>query len=182
MANDKNTTQGIVEVERAIVTKGRGGKNNFPQVQFNESPDDTRQILGEVVRWSKLPKPQNDDEFEERLQYFFDECFKTGERPTVEKMALALGTYRDRLWDWENGRGCSQRRSDAIKTAKGVLAAYDAGLVITGKMQAVPYIFRAKNFYSMKDEQEVVLTPNNPLGNVDNPNEIAQKYEQLPEE
>lgn len=180
MAETENVNAAITEVvERKL---GRGGKHNFPNAQSDEPPDTVRKALSEVVRWSKLPRVQTDDECAERLEQFFEKCIERGERPTVEKMCLALGTYRDQVWDWENGRGCSDTRRDIIKKAKAILAAYDAELAVTGKMNPVPYIFRAKNFYGMKDEQEVVLTPNNPLGNMDNPNEIAQKYEQLPEE
>lgn len=172
----------LVEQIKKRPLTGRGGTQNFPNAQVNESPDDARRILSEVVAWTKMPKVQSDEECEERIEYFFEKCAQNGERPTVEKMCLALGTYRDQVWDWENGRGCSAARRDVIKRAKAVLAAYDAGLAITGKINPVPYIFRAKNFYGMKDEQEVVLTPNNPLGGAQDENEIAKKYAALPED
>ena len=37
-------------------------------------------------------------------------------------------------------------------------------MVTEGKINPVVYIFRAKNYFGMKDQQEVVLTPNQPLG------------------
>ena len=183
MVEDKTLETYITDKakETTAITRGRGGKNNFPNAQPVDE-DASRQILSEVIAWTRMPKVRDDDEIEERVTFFFDKCAKTGEKPTVEKLCLALGIVRDTLWNWERGVHCSARCSDIIKQAKVVLSAYDAGLAITGKMNPVPYIFRAKNYYGMKDEQEVVLTPNNPLGNVDNPNEIAQKYEQLPEE
>ena len=182
IADNGNVETAIVEHVKQEKMTGRGGKHNFPSAQYDETPDEARQILTEILKWTKQPKVQTDEECAERLDNFFATCAKNGERPTVEKVALVLGIHRDTLHEWESGRGCSATRTDIIKKAKGILAAYDAGLAITGKMNPVPYIFRAKNYYGMKDEQEVVLTPNNPLGNVDNPNEIAQKYEQLPEE
>ena len=188
--DDKKTTalglttpqsDALVEQIKKRPLTGRGGTQNFPTTS-NESPDEARQILKEVVAWMRMPRVENDDEVDERISYFFDKCTQNGERPTVEKMCLALGVTRDTLWNWENGEHCSARRSDSIKRAKAVLAAYDAGLAITGKINPVPYIFRAKNFYGMKDEQEVVLTPNNPLGSAQDENEIAKKYAALPED
>ena len=49
-----------------------------------------------------------------------------------------------------------------VKKAKEILAGIDAKLVSQGKIPQVTYIFRAKNFFGMRDQQEVVLTPNNP--------------------
>ena len=51
-----------------------------------------------------------------------------------------------------------------IKQAKEMLAAMDADLVSNNKIPQVTYIFRAKNFFGMKDQTDVVITPNNPVG------------------
>jgi hypothetical protein len=64
-----------------------------------------------------------------------------------------------------------------IKKAKGILAAIDAKLVSEGKIPQVTYIFRAKNFFGMRDQQDVVLTPNvNPLGEQADAKALKQKY------
>ena len=63
-----------------------------------------------------------------------------------------------------------------IKKAKEILAGIDAKLVSQGKIPQVTYIFRAKNFFGMKDQSEVVLTPNNPLGDQRTPEELQQQY------
>ena len=47
-----------------------------------------------------------------------------------------------------------------IKKAKNTIATMDAELAQEGKIQPVVYMFRAKNYYGMKDQQEVVVTPN----------------------
>ena len=49
-----------------------------------------------------------------------------------------------------------------IKKAKEILASLDAELVSRGKIPQITYIFRAKNFFGMKDVQDYILTPNNP--------------------
>ena len=63
-----------------------------------------------------------------------------------------------------------------IKKAKEILAGIDAKLVSQGKIPQVTYIFRAKNFFGMKDQSEVVLTPNNPPGGQRTPEELQQQY------
>lgn len=97
-------------------------------------------------------------------------------------MCLALGTVRQVVWQWENGMGCSQARADMIKKAKEILAAMDAELVSRGKIPQVTYIFRAKNFFGLRDQTDLVITPNNPFGEVQDPDTIAEKYKYLPTE
>ena len=107
----------------------------------------------------------------------FNTLAETGELPTVEKMALALGTTRASLWNWENGLQCSPARTAMIQQANGILAAMDAELVSQGKIPQVTYIFRAKNFYNMKDQTDVIVTPNNPVGAVLPEDELRKRIE-----
>lgn len=181
----KTAIQDIVgmKTENKVKTTGRGGNSNYPNAKDDATPEDRTVALEEVLRWTKLPRVVTDEECADRVELYFTSCKDRGVRPVWEELALALGCYdRTQLWRWQQGIGCSVARSNIIKMANTIMASYDARLAVTGKMPQIPYIFRSKNYYDMKDEQEVVLTPNNPLGNVDNPNEIAQKYEQLPEE
>jgi hypothetical protein len=99
-------------------------------------------------------------------------------------MCLALGYARETIWKWETGReGSTPFRSNIIKKAKELIAAYDANLVAEGKLNQVTYIFRSKNYYGMKDQQEHVITPNNPLGDASSPEEIKKRLnEGIPED
>ena len=71
-------------------------------------------------------------------------------------------------------------RQKVIKKAKETLACFDAGLVAAGKMNPVPYIFRAKNYYGMTDQQQLVIEPKTNISDV-SADEIAAKYNELPE-
>ena len=141
-------------------------KSNAPQVidESKVSPTEISGMLNSVLRWYGRPLVRSDEECAERLQEFFNVIAETGELPSVEKMSLALGTTRASIWDWENGRSCSAARQAMIKQAKELLAAMDAELVSRNKIPQVTYIFRAKNFFGMKDQTDVVVTPNNPIG------------------
>jgi hypothetical protein len=65
-----------------------------------------------------------------------------------------------------------------IKKAKELLASFDAKMVQEGKINPVTYIFRAKNYFGLKDQQEYVLTPNNPLGDHTDPSDIQKRLEE----
>ena len=156
------------------------GRNGFAPASVEKHCTAKREeisaILKDVVKWQKQPKVKSDDELEERVEQFFQTCIDTGEIPSVEKLCLAIGSYRQEVWNWEQGTGCSQRRVDIIKRAKQAIAAMDAELVANRKIPETTYIFRSKNYYGMKDQQEVVVAPSNPLGEEQDPQLLAEKY------
>ena len=133
-------------------------------IEGSAAPSEISEMLRAVKRWYGRPLVRTDEECAERLEEFFTVLAETGELPSVEKMALALGTTRFTIHDWETGRSCSATRQAMIKQAKELLAAMDAELVSRNKIPQVTYIFRAKNFFGMKDQTDVIVTPNNPIG------------------
>lgn len=175
---------GNKEVVKQRPRTGTGGTHNFPTTLEGSKKEDVQRIGKNLMRWYGMERAVSDEEIRDRLNYFFVTCFENGEVPTVEKMSLALGYDRKTLWAWENGReGSTPTRSNLIKKAKELLASFDAEMVTEGKINPVTYIFRAKNYFGLVDKQEHVLTPNNPLGDINNPDEIKQRLmDSIPEE
>lgn len=175
--SDEQVTD-IVDTVRSV--KKRGSKSASVEDTSSATKPEMMDMIRNVVYWRGAKPIETDEECEERLNDFFSHVAETGELPTVEKMCLALGTTRQRVWEWEQGRK-GDRRADMIKRAKEILAAIDAELVSSGKIPQVTYIFRAKNYFGLTDQTQVILTPNNPLQNLDE--EAARKriIEALPE-
>ena len=162
---EKMTDTELVEVGKQI-TKGRGGKRNFPSskmaVETAEDKALVSKLLTEVLVEHKQPKVKSDEELAERLNDYFTRCAMNGQVPTVEEMCMSTGYSYATCYDWEVGRnkGFSPETSKIIKKAKEMLKTFDAKLVISGKLNFLAYCFRAKNYYGMVDKQEMVLTPN----------------------
>ena len=155
----------------------KGSKSASVEVNNTATNKDISRILKNSLYWFNREIVKTDEECADRLNEFFNRMAHTGEIPTVEKMCLALGTTRSTVFRWETGElQSSQARRNMIKKAKEILAAMDAEMVNEGKIPQVTYIFRAKNFFGMQDQQEVVLTPNNKLGDDVNKDEIINKY------
>ena len=97
-------------------------------------------------------------------------------------MCNAIGYHRNYVLEIEAGHvpGFSPATKDIIRQAKQILASIDAELAQEGKTQPVVYMFRAKNFYGMKDQQDVVVTPN--TVHQSDPATIEAKYDELPGE
>ena len=184
MANEPATTK-----KKEIKGTGRGGKYNFPSAGLKrlEDDDEKRVFIGKalhnILAVSKAfeEPPKDDEEMCERLNWFFKTCEETNQLPTVEKMCLALSWSRQYVFEMESGakRGFSPITADIIKKAKNLIASLDAELALEGKIQPVVYMFRSKNFYGMRDQQEVVVTPNQSTDYADRAT-IEQKYAELP--
>ena len=169
------------------IVKTKNRSRGLAGVEQNTSAkaEDVSRILSNCLKWYKMPKVKTEQELEDRIAQFFVTCFETGEIPTVEKMCLAIGYDRQTVWRWENGERSSELGShagDITKKGKDFLATFESEMVTEGKINPVVYIFRAKNFFGMKDVQDYILTPNNPLGSDSDPATMAQKYQSaLPE-
>ena len=176
-AKEKNE---MTKVEEQIVKerpkRGRGGTHNFPQIIESPKADDVRRIGFTLLKWYNMEKAVTDEEIRERLYRYFVETLESGEIPTVEEMCLALGYDRATIWRWETGdEGSTPARRNLIKKAKEFLASFDAKLVQENKVNPTTYIFRAKNYFGLKDEVEYVLTPNNPLGDMRDSMDIKRR-------
>ncbi len=167
------------------LSRGRGGKNNFPTSKPEAKDDQTRKLYMaiqknclEFYNAGKV-KVKSDEELIKRLDYFFMHCAETGQIPTVEKMCLCLGYVRNTIFDWETGKqhGFSPETKDIIKNAKQLIASFDSELLLSGKLNPVAYIFRAKNYYGMKDQQEHVVAAVDPLGETVSEDEIKKRIE-----
>lgn len=156
--------------------KKRGSKSASIEATTTATNEEIKQIMTNVLYWYPREIVKTDEECAERLNEFFKRLNETGEVPTVEKMCLALGTVRNTVWGWEQGN-LGSTRANMIKKAKEILAALDAELVSKGKIPQITYIFRAKNFFGLSDKQEIVVTPNQPLGSDSDPNELAKRIE-----
>ncbi len=164
-AQSKKNEVGLTQEQaETVVKKTRGGKTISVEHNNTATNEEMKAYIKSVMRWRKRSMVKTDEECAERLDEFFQTIAETGELPTVEKMCLALGVSRITVWSWEQGKGCSPERANMIKMAKQMLAALDAELVQHNKIPQVTYIFRSKNFYGMRDQTDVVVSPANPLG------------------
>ena len=176
MAETKKPQDELVEQGEQIVKKKRGGKTASIKHNTSAKAADIRRIGASLLRWYNMEKAVTDEEIRERLEMYFVTTLEAGEIPTVEEMSLALGYDRKTIWSWEvGGEGSTSVRRNLIKKAKEFLASFDAKLVQENKVNPTTYIFRAKNYFGLKDEVEYVLKPETPLGDAKDPNEIQQR-------
>lgn len=126
-------------------------------------------IPSEPLDYSDVP------EMERRFNHYLQKCAEHDFKVSNQGAYIAIGIDKGTAWDWIN-RSTNKERSDFVKKVQRICGWYREGLMAENKLNPVVGIFWQKNYDGFKDQQEVVVTPNNPLGDEQNPDELKQKY------
>ena len=148
-------------------------------------PGDNRKYISLALESMNMPKLDFDDvpSVQERINWYFRRCMEYDMKPGVVGLANALGVDRKTLWSWktEIRRESNVALVDTIKKAYVMLEEMWENYMLNGKISPPNGIFLGKNNFDYRDEQQIVITPNNPL-ETGNPSEVRNKYIQaLPE-
>lgn len=164
--------------------KGTGG-NKRPDrteaVSVHTDPGDNRKYLQHTMRMWDWPEVdmREPEQVSERIRQYFGICIEDDMKPSVADMACAFGVDRTTLWKWLNGIDSAYIPAQSrhlIKKAYQNLNAQMENYMQNGKINPVAGIFLMKNNMGYQDKQEVVLTPNNQLGEAASAEELQQKY------
>ena len=87
-----------------------------------------------------------------------------------------MGISKDDVYHWSNGRCApSPAHGDVIQKVKAFCSTYREMLGANGKLNPATLIWWQKNYDGFVDKTETVVTPNNPLGIVEDPKEIEKR-------
>ena len=104
-------------------------------------------------------------------------------KPNMIGMANWLGVHRDTVHQWKTGATRSNTHYDLIKKAIDILEELWVDYMQNGKINPASGIFLGKNMFGYKDQQDLVVTPNNPLGEEPDPDKLVEQYQKaLPPE
>lgn len=117
------------------------------------------------------------EEMERRFQNYLVKCAEWDMKIGNQAAYAAIGINKDLVYEWTVRRQTNPRRTEFVKKVQQFCAMYREGLMEDGKVNPVTGIFWQKNYDGMKDQQEVVLTPNaSPLGDRTDAEALKQKY------
>ncbi len=179
MKNDKEKLP-ISEAEATDIVKRKGnnptGKGGFGDVDVQPG-DNTRYLRHSLGMWD-LPAIDISDakQVEERIVWYFTYCMQDDMKPNVSGLAMELGVDRKTLYKWSVGESRDVTHSPIVKKAMDMLQILWEEYMQNGKINPVSGIFLGKNHFGYTDKQEIVVKPENPLGEADNPAEIKRKY------
>lgn len=164
------------KVPRKRTGQARGiTKDNNPEL---EAGYNTRRIQFMMAIMPKEPLDYNDvDEMERRFENYLRLCSEWDMKVGNQAAYAAIGIDKGMAWEWSMRNTGNTRRTDFIKKVQKICAMYREGLMEDGKVNPVTGIFWQKNYDGLRDQQEVVLTPNtSPLGEQKDAEQLKQKY------
>lgn len=163
--------------------KNKYGGNNktgkgLAGVLENITPGENSRYLRHALGHFNLPPIdiRDDKAVEERILWYFNNCAENDMKPTVTGMANCLGVSRRTLYAWSVGETRDATHSPIVKRAYNLLEELWENYMQNGKINPVSGIFLGKNMFGYKDQSEVVLAPKDPLGDVQDEEELRQKY------
>lgn len=126
----------------------------------------------------KEPLDHNDvAEMERRFANYLSLCEQYDMKIGNQAAYLAIGIDKGTVWDWLNRRTANPARADFVKKVQYICATAREGMMEDGKINPVVGIFWQKNYDGLKDQQEVVLTPNtSALGEQKTAEALREKY------
>lgn len=167
------------------ITRGRGGKNNTPNVQpLNVEPGDNSKYLRHALATMNMPPIDISDinQVNDRLNWYFHHCAEDDMKPTVMGFCNSLGISRVTLMNWKNGTFRADSHQQVILDAYALLEELWENYMQNGKINPVSGIFLGKNNFGYADKQEYVVTPNTKEVEAVDAATIEAKYAELPGE
>ena len=140
---------------------------------------ESRKAILELIYEASLPKVQNDEELATRFTEYFHRCASSDRIPTIEELMLCTGYGYKTMASVRTGRlklaWSTDNTPQILAWATEIVKAYDAKMVMAGKLPQIPYIFRSKNYYGMSDRTEVQVVQERAEIQPDI-NDIAKRY------
>ena len=161
---DKDTENKVVD----IVKKKRGAKwtqDLTAEGGENLQPgDNARYVRMAMASWDLPPIDISDPEqVKQRIALYFQHCADNDRKPQLIGMANWLGVDRSTINSWKRGEHRTETHSPIIKKAIDTLEELWVDYMQNGKVNPGAGIFLGKNLFGYKDVADVVVTPNNPM-------------------
>lgn len=116
-------------------------------------------------------------EMERRFRHYLEKCAEHGMKVGNMAAYYAIGIDKDTARDWvHQDRQMRNQRTLFVKKVQQICAMFREGLMEDGKINPVTGIFWQKNYDGLKDQQETIITPNNPLGDTTDPETLRRRY------
>jgi hypothetical protein len=191
MAKDKVkevvTDNQLIEVGQEVVKRGRGrpkgtGGNKRPDRSWsgneNLKPGDMGRFIRHAMASWDLPPVDISDEkqVEERILWYLNNCEVNDVKPGLVGVCNALGIDKRTLYQWGQGQYRGETHTPVIKKVYKILEEIWENNMNSGKINPVVGIFLGKNHFGYADKQDVVITPNSPLGDTKDEGEIRERY------
>ena len=179
---DEQTTDKVVDIVKKKQTRNRPDLANFGE-EHTEPGDNARYLRYAMASLSLPPIDISDPEqVQKRIMEYFDYCVQNDRKPNIKGLGNWLGVDATTVNSWRRGEYRAETHSPVIKKAVDILEEmwWDYGQ--NGRCNPAAWIFIGKNAFGMRDEQQVVITPNNPLQDLSADDARKRLVDAIPDE
>ena len=184
--NAENGTELTNEQVTDIIKQKR--KRNRPDLanfgQENVEPGDNARYLRYAMVAFDLPPIDiaDPEQVKNRIELYLTHCIDNDRKPSIAGVANWLGISRDTLNSWKNGEYRNDSHSDLIKKVYTMMEEIMVDYFQNGKVNPASGIFLLKNMFGYKDTADVVITPNNPMQDLDAETARKRLLDAIPDE
>lgn len=177
----KTTGNKPATIDEEKKVERRGGKRNRPDLEnygyeYAEPGDNTRYLRQAMVSLSLPPIDISDPkQVERRIEEYFEFCANNDKKPNKIGMCNWLGVRIETVNSWQRGDYRSITHSPIVKKAMSILHELWVDYMQNGKINPTSGIFLGKNLFGYRDEQEITVTPRDPLGEKPDEEELRQR-------
>lgn len=152
-----------------VIDIGEGAKKLKPRQKF--------QLYSQMA--TQIPTYNIADPVEvgKRIESYFDSCNKNDIPPSPPGLARWLKVKEETLRSWRLGITRKATHQELIEYAFLLIHEDLVNRMQNGAINPVPGIFLLKNWFGYKDKQELEIKPKNPLGELQNPDELRKRIE-----
>lgn len=181
-----NETELTTEQVQEVVKKKRTRPDRTEALTPKYEPGTMASMITNAVNLSSMGEVDmyDPEQVEQRVKDYLMYAIEHDMKPTVESMALAFNTNRTQLWRWKEGveSNLPEQSRNAIKKGYSIMNQLLTQTMADGKINPVAAIFLLKNNHSYKDQTDVVVTPNNPLQEMDTQQARKRLLDAVPDE
>lgn len=179
MAKKQQKTDDVV----TDIVKQKKHRNRPDLQKFGEEniqPGDNARYLRYAMVAMDLPPIDISDpkQVEQRIKDYFSFCVEHDRKPNIKGLGNWIGVSDETVRNWRKGVYREGPHLEVIRKAVSMLEEMWWDYGYDGKVNPANWIFIGKNAYGMKDVQDVVVTPNQPLGEMQNESELQKRIEQ----
>ena len=185
MAQSRRDIYTQEERNQEVINKGTPKNSNLHKIIDYMSQPNIKEFNALIIdksfdrlKTSNKGRPQifaSREECIEEVEGYFKLCYDYNILPTIASLALYLGFNRDSLYANMNNPMCDF--SDVLKNAVATCQSMQELPALDGTLAQPTYIFNAKNYFNMKDTQDVNLSATNQPQT--NPNTLNAIKEQI---
>lgn len=160
MSRSEVSSSTSVSNQERTITKGRGNSIDNKKTNQYMAQENVRAFSKEFMPKALTGRPykwDNVNNLIEEIGDYLDLCERTATIPTITSLATWLHCDRDTIYNHANNP--NSPFFGVLKNVINICHSYLENGAVGGKVNAVLYMFLSKNYFGLKDDKSITVTP-----------------------